>query len=179
MLEFYVYQYVDEQDNPYYIGKGKGNRIKEKHLHTVVPPKERRIIIESNLTEEQALDLESKLIRTYGRKIDGGVLDNIKLNQWACLSGWKHSQETKKKISDSTIGKSKTEDTKQKMRKPKTEEHAEKIRQANLGRKNDGRYTKMGVTKSKQRWYTNGDITRMFEPGKELTGYKPGRKVGV
>lgn len=179
MREFYVYQYVDENNMPYYIGKGKDNRVNAKHNFTVVPTLEYQQIVKNNLTEEEALALENKLIREYGRKIDGGILDNIKINHWACLSGWKHSEETKRKISEKTKGHVKSEETKQKMRKPKSREHAEKIRLANIGRKDDGRYTKVGATKSKQRWYTNGEITRMFEPGKELTGYRPGRKVGV
>lgn len=52
----------------------------------------------------------------------------------------------------------------------------QKIRLANLGRPNDGRYLKIGLTKSKQRWYNNGIITKMFEPGKEFAGFLPGRK---
>jgi hypothetical protein len=179
MLEFYVYEYVNEQGIPYYIGKGKGNRLHAKHTFTKVPDIAYRRIIKDNLTEQEALLLENSLIRRYGRKIDGGILDNIKLNQWACSTGWKHSEETKRKISKKTTGIPKSNETKQKMQKPKTKEHAEKIRLANIGRKNDGRYAKIGATKSKQRWYTNGEITKMFEPGKELSGYKPGRKVGV
>jgi|AntAceMinimDraft_11_1070367.scaffolds.fasta_scaffold00316_8 hypothetical protein len=132
--EFYVYQYVTEQGTPYYIGKGSKYRIRQKHLYTVVPPIERRIIVKSALTEEQAFNLENKLIREYGRKIDGGVLDNIKLNQWACATGWKHSEETKHKISKANRGKVRTEEHKQKYRQPKTKEHAENIRKANLGK---------------------------------------------
>ena len=177
--EFYVYQYVTEQGTPYYIGKGSKYRIRQKHLYTVVPPIERRIIVKSALTEEQAFNLENKLIREYGRKIDGGVLDNIKLNQWACATGWKRSEETKHKISKANRGKVRTEEHKQKYRQPKTKEHAENIRKANLDRKNDGRHVKIGITKSSQRWYTNGVITKMFKPGQELAGFVVGRKVGV
>lgn len=176
---FYVYQYVDDLGIPYYIGKGKGKRIHEKHHRTIVPVLECRQLVKTGLTELEALTLENELIRQYGRKIDGGILDNTKLNQWICLAGWNHSQATKNKISNSTKGKLKSEETKQKMRKPKTAEHAEKIRQANLGRKDDGRYVKIGITKSSQRWYTNGVITKMFKPGQELAGFVVGRKVGV
>jgi hypothetical protein len=134
MTEFYVYQYVDKEGNPYYIGKGKGNRINVKHKFTEVPDIEQRQILKNNLTEIEALILENTLVRMYGRKLDGGILDNIKLNQWACLSGWTHSEETKRKISEKHKGLVKSEETKQKMRKPKSKEHAEKIRLANLGR---------------------------------------------
>ena len=135
MAEFYVYQYINEKGEPYYIGKGKGNRINVKHKFTEVPNLAQRQILKNNLTETEALILENNLIRKYGRKIDGGLLDNIKVNQWACLSGWKHSEETKRRISDNTVGKLKSEETKQKMRKPKSADHIEKIRLANLGRK--------------------------------------------
>ena len=70
------------------------------------------------------------------------------------------------------------EEEKQKHRKPKTKEHAEKIRQANLGRKDDGRYNKIGKTMSLKRWYQNGTISRMFVPGQELPGFVSGRKIG-
>jgi hypothetical protein len=179
MTEFYVYQYVDKEGNPYYIGKGKGNRINVNHKFTEVPDIEQRQILKNNLTEIEALILENTLVRMYGRKLDGGILDNIKLNQWACLSGWTHSEETKKRISANTKGILKSESTKQKMRKPKTKEHCEKIKLANLGRKDDGRYTKVGATKRTQRWYTNGVITRMFKPGNELADFVLGRKVGM
>ena len=45
---YYVYQYITESGQPYYIGKGKNNRIHVAHKHTVIPPKERRIIIKNN-----------------------------------------------------------------------------------------------------------------------------------
>lgn len=175
---FYVYQYVTEYNVPYYIGKGSKNRIREKHCNTVVPKKEYRQYIDTGLTEEEACLLENKLIRQYGRKIDGGLLDNIKLNRWACTTGWKHSAETKKKISEKNTGKVRSAVAIQNYTKPKSAEHIEKIRLANIGRIDDGRYAKISETKSKQRWYTNGLITKMFEPGTELSGFVPGRKIG-
>ena len=136
-MSFYVYQYVDVFGIPYYIGKGKGNRIRAKHLYVEVPPADRRVVVKSGLTEDEAFDLEDQLIKEYGRKIDGGLLDNIKLNQWACATGWKHSEETKQKISSKNSGKVRTEKhkhcysiAKQNM----SSETKEKIRQANLGK---------------------------------------------
>lgn len=176
-MSFYVYQYVNELGTPYYIGKGQGNRIRAKHLYVEVPPADRRIVVKSGLTEAEAFELENQLIRQHGRKIDGGILDNIKLNQWACATGWNHSEETKQKISAKNKGKIRSESAKQKYRQPKTAEHAEKIRQANIGRKDDGRYVKIAMTKSKQRWYTNGKTTIMVEPGTQPIGFFPGRKL--
>lgn len=175
MSEFYVYKYVSENGTPYYIGKGKGTRIREKHLYTIVPPINQRIIIEENLTETQAFELEHILIKKYKRKLDGGLLDNIKINQWACTSGWKHSNDAKQKISKGNTGKVRSLEAKEKYKQPKTKEHAEKIRQANIGRLADNRYEKVSKTKSKQRWYNNGTITRMFIPGQEINGFILGR----
>jgi hypothetical protein len=144
--EYYVYQYLTEDNTPYYIGKGKDNRINRGHK-VVLPPAERRVIIKDNLTNDEAKEYEKELITKYGRKVDGGILDNIKINQWACHAGWKHSEETKRIISEKNKGKVRTEQHKVNYRKPKTAEHAEKIRQANLGRPYDSeRSAKISAT---------------------------------
>jgi len=180
--EFYVYQYVTEDLVPYYIGKGKGKRMHAEHTFTVLPPKERRLIIKDGLTEIEALILENELINKFGRRIDGGLLDNIKVNRWACTSGWSHSEETKKKISESKIGVKKSDETKERMRLAQlqqSEETKNKIRLANLGRKDDGRNAKIRETMKLKRWYNNGQVTGMYIPGQEPAGYFPGRKIKV
>jgi hypothetical protein len=176
-MSFYVYQYLTEDGIPYYIGKGSGNRMNVKHSTVALPIKERRMIIQSGLTNNEAKQLEAELITKYKRKVDGGILDNIKINQWACAVGWKHSEETKQKISKSNLGKVRTTEQRRNYTGPKTKEHAEKIRQANLNRLDDGRYLKISATKSKQRWFTNGKTTVMVEPGQEPIGFVPGRKL--
>jgi hypothetical protein len=170
----YVYQYVTQSGVPFYVGKGCKNRINAVHRFEL-PPVDQRIIIKNNLTMIEAFDLEMKLIRQYGRKIDGGLLENIKLNQWACAIGWHHSDDTKKRISNSLIGKTKSELTKQKMMKPKSAMHKQKIKEANIGRPNDGRYIKIGAKKREQRWFTNGINTIMIKPELAPAGYVPGR----
>lgn len=131
---YYVYQYLTEDGIPYYIGKGKNNRINVQHRNTLLPPKERRIKIKENLTNDDAKKIEIELIQKYGRKMDGGILDNIKINQWACYSGWKHSEETILKIKQANLGKIRTEEHKEKYRQPKSQTHKENIRKANLGK---------------------------------------------
>jgi len=175
---FYVYQYVLPNGTPYYIGKGSKDRINESHLPWVeLPSKEFRQYIKTNMNEKDAFDLEIELIIKYGRKFDGGILDNIKITRWVAQAGWKHSEETKRKISEANKGRIYSEEVKEKYRKPKSKEHIEKIRNANLGRKDDGRSIKIGYTMSLKRWYNDGKISKMFVPGKELEGFYPGRKL--
>jgi hypothetical protein len=134
---FYVYQYLTENGQPYYIGKGKHNRINARHTHTVVPEPQFRQFIQTDMLESEAIELELMLIKQYGRKIDGGILDNIKTNQWACLSGWNHSETTKQKISEKNSGKVRTEEHKHNYSTAKqnmSTETKEKIRNANLGK---------------------------------------------
>lgn len=146
---FYVYKYLGPDGVPYYIGKGKGNRIHKQHTHVAIPPEDRRVFVKTDLLEADALALEMKLIREYGRKVDGGILDNTKLNQWACTSGWNHSEETKQKISLSNSGKVRTKEQRDNYKKPKSAQHVEKIRQANVGRTKSAE-TKQKISDSKQ-----------------------------
>ena len=127
---FYVYQYLTEEGLPYYIGKGKGRRMHVQHSNVDRPPKERRQIVKDKLTNEEAKALEKELISKYGRKIDGGILDNIKINQWACHTGWKHSEETVRKIKEGNLGKIRTPEQKENYKGNKSKEHAENIRSA-------------------------------------------------
>ena len=128
--KFYVYQYLTEDGQPYYIGKGCGKRIHKPHTSTSLPPKERRIIIKDGLSNEEAKTLEGELISKYKRKIDGGILDNIKINQWACAVGWKHSDEAKRKISEGNRGKKRTPEQLKNYKGTITQEHKEKVRQS-------------------------------------------------
>ena len=113
--DYYVYAYLRQRDSkrasagtPYYIGKGQGNRIHEKIGHPFLPKREKRIKIAENLTEQDALDLEMKLIEEYGRiKYDeGGILYNIVIGgvgntKWRTLEEKKKATyETKKRYSE-------------------------------------------------------------------------------
>jgi hypothetical protein len=73
-MKFYVYYYINEQGIPYYVGKGKGSRWKKKHS-CVVPPAA-RVVFYRNLSEDFALEFEERLIRLFGLKKDGGLLEN-------------------------------------------------------------------------------------------------------
>lgn len=124
--EYYVYQYLTEDNIPYYIGKGKGNRINCKHKVTL-PSTDRRVIIKNNLTNEEAKEFEKELITKHGRKIDSGILDNIKINQWACFAGWNHSEKTKQIISRKNKGLKRTIEQKKNYKGTTSKEVAAKI----------------------------------------------------
>lgn len=83
MTIYYVYQYLREDDTPYYIGKGKDRRAWKSHKracgNNLKPKDNSRIqIIQDNLTEQEASNLEIELIAQYGRKDLGtGILRNL------------------------------------------------------------------------------------------------------
>lgn len=82
---FYVYaHYNNENDEfPFYIGKGKGNRAYNKIQRSEVWNEKASNglvvkILKDNLTEKEAYDLEIKLIQQYGRILyENGTLVNI------------------------------------------------------------------------------------------------------
>lgn len=81
---YYVYQYVRDNQTPYYIGKGSKRRAWETHRRangSDLRPRDRSKIqiIKNNLTEHQAWELEISLISKYKRIIDGGILVNSNL----------------------------------------------------------------------------------------------------
>ena len=149
-----------------------------KHSYVRVPLFEQIQIIDG-LTEEEAWNKEIELIKLYGREDLGtGTLNNLTHGGPTQKSGWSQSEQAREKISRGNKGKIRTEEQRKNYKGCTTASWAEKIRAANIGRKDDGRYSKMAKTKSKQRWFNNGKVTRMFEPGKELEGFVPGRTIG-
>ena len=85
---YYVYVYLREDGNPpspYYVGKGKDKRFQARHGRKYTnngywnPPKEENIrFVKTNLTDAEAIELEKKLIKQYGRKDNNtGILRNF------------------------------------------------------------------------------------------------------
>jgi hypothetical protein len=106
--------YVGLKEKPFYIGKGTGNRYLQKdrneyyNKYRVQLLAEKiavdHVIVKNNLTEYEALELESKLIDIYGIKAEGRSLLNLdscykpvlrrKMYPVECLSIFpKHIQE--------------------------------------------------------------------------------------
>lgn len=105
---YYVYAYLRKKDGtPYYIGKGSGYRAWCKHAFPIPKDRNQILILESNLSEVGALALERRLIQWYGRKdIGTGILRN-ETDGGEGVSGYTHSEETKRLLAEQQLGKPK------------------------------------------------------------------------
>jgi hypothetical protein len=126
MLKYYVYAYIRNKDSktatagtPYYIGKGTGRRIYDKHNVPIPKDKSNIIILERNLTNVGACAIERRLIRWWGR-IDNntGILRNL-TDGGETRDGSVFSQKTKDLISSRLMGKQKSEAHKNNLKGPR------------------------------------------------------------
>ena len=199
-MHYYTYAYLREDRTPYYIGKGKEDRIYSKQKN-IKPPKDksRILYLKQNLTEEEAFKHEIYMIDVFGRKDLGtGILHN-RTDGGEGSSGCIPSEETKRKLSEVNKGKIVSEETRKKISetskgKTLSEEHIKKISEANKGHavseesrkkmsdaqkgKTLSKETrrKKSVAMSGKKWWNDGcgNCKMMIEcPG---DGWKPGRK---
>jgi len=163
--KFYTYAYLREDRTPYYIGKGCYKRIYNKKGKPCGVPKDksRIIFLKQNLTEKEAFKHEKYMIAVFGRKdlgtgilhnrTDGGdgcsgyiVTDKTKEKLKLANIGKKHSEKSKRKMSELAKLRIHTEETKRKIGKASKnrksmlgrkmpEELKKKLRQINLGKK--------------------------------------------
>ena len=109
--KYYVYAFLREDDSPYYIGKGHGSRAYSTKRTVKKPKNEERIkILVENLTEADSFLLEVFLIKYFGRKgyDEYGILYN-QTEGGEGSSGYKHTKESLKKMSDLRKGKKRSE----------------------------------------------------------------------
>lgn len=140
---FYVYHYLREDGSPYYIGKGVGNRCYDKRHSVNIPPNRSMIVlVGTNLTEQEAFQLEKSEILKFGRKDNQtGILRN-KTDGGEGASGSKRTVHQKQMIGDFHRGKTLSEETRKKVglsslgRKhpPRTEEFKNNLSKINTGK---------------------------------------------
>ena len=199
-MHYYTYAYLREDKTPYYIGKGKGDRIYSKQKY-IKPPKDksRIIYLKQNLTEEEAFRHEIYMIDVFGRKDLGtGILQNLtdggegssgavrsdeyrrKLSN--TNKGRNVSEKTRKKISESTKGKSRSEEHRKNIGKANknkivSEETRKKISEAGTGRPcSEETRRKHRENMKGRKWWNDGCGNRKFVLECPGDSWKPGRK---
>lgn len=156
---YYIYAYVRQDGTPYYIGKGKGRRMRAPHKKNIAVPKNKKdiVVMESGLSEIGALALERRYIKWHGRKdLGDGVLRNL-TDGGDGQSGRVFTDEHKEKIRQSMLksafwaGKKMPQEARQKMSDGRigmklSEKHKDNIRQAMLGKvKSDETRLKLSI----------------------------------
>jgi hypothetical protein len=121
-----VYEYripETEGGHAYYVGQGNYERPYRPHPYKghkgnfCMKPTDKNqiVIIKDNLTEQEAKDLEIKLIAKHGRRSlgEGYLLNQTEGGEG--ISGYKHTEESKRKQSEAATGKKHTEEAKRKI----------------------------------------------------------------
>ncbi len=152
--QFYTYLLKNPNGEPFYIGKASyknpriGQHLKEvlfekcqnyykgSAIRKIIENKEQvdYEIILFTFSEKLAFDKEIELINFYGRRNNNtGILANL-TDGGDGISGWSHSKETIQKMSKTQMGKPRSEEHKQSMRKPKgpmSKKHKQQIGKSN------------------------------------------------
>ena len=167
---YYVYLYLNTKEKvdiqidditlnyrPIYVGKGKGRRM-YLHLTECLNENTKNYLFYNKLSkmlsdgndpkiikvksfkrEVDALNYEIKLIKEFGKIKDGGYLFNL-TDGGDGISGYKHTEETKKVLSELKIGNVLSDEHKEKISNSlkgikKTKKHSENISKGLTGKK--------------------------------------------
>ena len=174
-IRFYTYAYLRVDRTPYYIGKGKGRRLYEKHQKGISVPKDksRIIYLKQNLTEEEAFKQEKYMIAVFGRKDLGtGILHN-KTDGGEGISGAVMSEETRRKQSERMKGENNLN-----YGKSPSEETRRKRSEANKG-KNHSKETRKKQSEAKKgiKWWNDGKGNTKMSIECPEEGWVPGREM--
>src|SRR6056300_1385813 len=175
-MNYYTYAYLRQDGTPYYIGKGKGNRIYQKSGDVIKPRKNKNriIFLKHNLTEDNAFKHEIYMISIFGRRdLNTGILHN-RTNGGEGASGHIQSEETKQKRSIALKGKSRPQEVKEKIGnknrgKKHSEETKKKMRDAKIGGtshmsgKTHSEETRQKISASKK-GKSDGCVGRKYSP---------------
>lgn len=190
MNQFYVYIWYKFKNNrwiAFYIGKGMDNRYmqteKSRNIYfkrTIAKYKCKVKLYKTNLSENDAFTLEKQLIDAYTKK--GVQLTNL-TNGGEGSSGWfkkktKDEQEAHREVSKSFLGKKHTNETRKRMsesakerhrRHPMTDETRKKISETRSKRFKSGEITderKMPINV-----YKNNELVEQYESVTECLLY--------
>ena len=109
MNHFYVYAYLRHDGSPYYIGKGKDKRAWKKGKDEIGKPIDisRIVILQENLSDDEAKEHEINLIKIYGRiDLGNGILRNkTDGGDGACLIGEQNGMFSRTKEKHHAYGK--------------------------------------------------------------------------
>ena len=188
MREYYTYAYLREDGTPYYIGRGKGRRLKQRHKHGV-PSEDRILLLKTELTFEESVRHEVYMIAILGRKDVGtGILRNHTDGGEGTL-GRVFSEESIQKMVDSHTGKKLSEEHKETLRKAlrgKPHNHGAAISKAKLlhhplrGQNLPKEWAEnVGKAMAGRRWWhriIDGKLETIFKHEPPDDSWKPKRK---